>query len=104
MAEMQEQLKDHEDRLRTLEKAQMEMKYGFLSLENSNKDIKLMIQELNKNQSELLNKFVTCTLDNSKTDEQIKLTNNKNIWAFLFKVGAVLAPFITAGLTYVLTK
>ena len=104
MAEMQEQLKDHETRIREIERSQLEMKYNFLSLENSNKDIKLMIQELNKNQSELLNKFVTCTLDNSKTEGQIKITNNKNIWAFIFKVGAVIAPFITAGLTYVLTK
>jgi chromosome segregation ATPase len=73
-------------------------------MDSTTKDITLMLQDLNKNQSELLNKFVTCTLDNSKTDEQIKLTNNKNIWAFIFKVGAILAPFVTAGLTYIFTK
>ena len=98
MAEIQEQLKDHECRLRTLEQTQIEMKYGFLSLENSNKDIKFMIQDLNKNQSELLNKFVTCTLDGNKTDETIKLTNNKNMWSLIFKVGVIAAPFVSAGL------
>ena len=87
MAEINElciQIKDHEDLLRSLERNQLEMKYNLLSIENGQKDIKLLIVDVNKNQSELLNKFVTCTLDGNKTDETIKLTNNKNIWSLIF--------------------
>lgn len=104
MPEISEQLKDHEDRLRTIEKSQLEMKYSFLSIENSQKDLKLIMQEMNKNQSDLLTKFVNCTLDNSKTDETIKLTNNKNMWTLIFKIGVVLAPFVSAGLAVYLNK
>lgn len=84
---VQEQLKDHEDRLRSLEKTQIEMKYNFLSIEKGQSDLKLMVSEVNNNQNKLINKFVDSDLD-------IKKSNNKNIWNLIFKVWVVIAPII----------
>ncbi len=90
---VQEQLKDHEDRLRSLEKTQIEMKYNFLSIEKGQSDLKLMVSEVNNNQNKLINKFVDSDLD-------IKKSNNKNIWNLIFKVWVVIAPIITGIAVY----
>ncbi|WP_010249238.1 hypothetical protein [Acetivibrio cellulolyticus] len=90
---VQEQLKDHEDRLRSLEKTQIEMKYNLLSIEKGQSDLKLMVSEVNNNQNKLINKFIDSDLD-------IKKSNNKNIWSLIFKIWVVIAPIITGIAVY----
>lgn len=90
---LNEQLKDHNSRIRRLEEANMEMKYNLLSIENGQKDIKLLINELNKNQNDLINKFVDAKLN---TDAN----NNKNIWNLIWKVGAILSPIAVGIFAY----
>jgi septal ring factor EnvC (AmiA/AmiB activator) len=88
-----EQLKDHETRIREIEKNSIEVKYNLLSLENGLKDIKIMVNEI-------LNKLVNVTIDNSKVDTEIKKNNNQKFWEVLFKIGAILSPIITGLVVY----
>lgn len=95
-----DKLTDHEIRIRKLEDSTIEMKYNFISLESSNKDIKLMINDVIKGQNDLLNKFVNSTLNNAKVDSTIKKNNNDKLWSILFKVWAISAPIITGLAIY----
>jgi hypothetical protein len=87
---MKGQVDDHECRIRTLEKNQTEMKYNLLNIEKSQSDLKLLVTESNMGVNKILEKFVDCNIGIAKN-------NNQNIWNFLFKVWAVVAP-IAAGI------
>lgn len=82
---LQEQLKDHEYRLRTLEKNYTEQKVNLINIEKGQSDLKLMITENNKQVFDMLNKIINA-------DIQTKKTNQKNIWDLIYKIWVVVAP------------
>jgi hypothetical protein len=90
-----QQLTDHEMRLRKLEQTTTEMKYELANIKNELKDLKLLMMDFNKNQTELLNKFVNNTLD-------IKSNNNGRLWDYIFKVSVGIGVVINGIVTFYL--
>jgi len=90
---MQDTLRDHETRLRTVEQNQVEMKYDLINIKTSQTDLKVMVSEVNQNSNKILNKFVDSELS-------CKTTNQKNVWSLIFKIWAIFAPVITAVSAY----
>jgi len=87
----QDLFKDFEMRLRQLETDRTELKIYILSLDNNVKDLKILMNETNKTQSDIISKIVENRLE-------IDTTNTNNIWSLAFKIGAVFAPFLSAAL------
>lgn len=85
--DVQQQLDDHEIRIRALEKNYSETKFSLINVEKSQSDLKLLVTESNARLDKLLNKFVD-------SDIQAKKTTQKNIWSLVFKIWIVIAPAV----------
>jgi hypothetical protein len=94
--EINEQLEDHEKRIKSLEQTSIEMKCSLLTIGNDQKDMKIMLMDL-------LNRLVNCTLDVTKVnieekraENEIKQLNYTEIWKLIKKIWTWAAPFIGA--------
>ncbi|MCT8978859.1 hypothetical protein N4T77_19975 [Clostridium sp. CX1] len=96
-----ETLQDHEKRIRRLEESDIEQRMQLASIEKSQAEIKLMINENSKEQQKTLNEFtekiVTTFTSNitedNKTKNKIKFYNTKEFWA-------ITAAVVTAVVAY----
>lgn len=85
--ELQEQLKDHEHRIRRLEESDIEQKIKLTNIEKSQAEIKLMINEGN-------NKLLQTLIDNNSMKNNIKITDRKELWGIAaLVIGAICAYF-----------
>lgn len=84
MENIQERVKDHEERIRRLEESDIEQKIKLTNIEKSQAEIKLMINEGN-------NKLLQTLIDNNTTRNESKLLDRKEIWGIVaLVVGALL--------------
>lgn len=80
-----EKLQDHEGRIRKLEESDIKQQIQLANIEKSQAEIKLMINEGN-------DKLLSALISNNTTNNSIKLTDRKEIWAIIsLIIGGVLA-------------
>ena len=92
-------LQDHECRLRKLEESDVRQQIQLSNIEKSQSEIKLMINDSNKEQQNTLREFTEKILttftsnltNNNKTNNAIKFLNRKELWAV---VGILVGAFI----------
>lgn len=104
MENIQEQVKDHELRLRRLEESDVQQRLQLANIEKSQSDIKCILNEQGKEQlkqaerqQEVFNNFTKEILqvftNKEKTTNEIKVKDRKEIWG-------IVALLIGALLTY----
>lgn len=92
----QNTLKDHEERLRIIEKDTTELKYKLTDIQKSQSDIKLMINENQNSFTDKLTDTITQLLSQTvSTDNQIKLTDRKEFWGMLTALVGIGSAVIT---------
>lgn len=89
-------MKEIEVRIKELENNTRDLKYNIQALDSSVKDIKLILHDSNKSQTDLLNKLIDSTLN-------IKTNNNKNSWTFATKILAGIGILGNIVFTYYFT-
>jgi hypothetical protein len=95
---MQVQLQDHENRLRKLEESDIRQQIQLANIEKGNAEIKVMINESNKDFRSDLKENQTVLLeiikDNNNTNKTIKLNNNKQTWTTIASILALIGTII----------
>lgn len=93
----QQMLQDHEDRIRELERSDMQQRIQLTNIEKSQSEIKAMISETTKEQQKTLNEFTLELLstftDKNKQEDNLKFYNTKQFWA-------IAASIITAVIAF----
>lgn len=98
-----EMLKDHEGRIRKLEDSDIKQQIQLANIEKGNAEIKLMINDITREQRNTLNDFTAKMLstltqsvkEDNKTKNKVKFYNTKQFWAVLLALVGILSSVIT---------
>lgn len=98
-------LQDHEVRIRKLEESDIKQQIQSANIEKSQAEIKLLINEISKEQRNTLNDFTDKILtsftynicEDNKTKNKVKFYRTKQFWALISSIA-------TAVITYFITK
>ena len=94
---IQEQVDDHETRLRHVEKINVENKFQLLNIEKTQQELKCTLLEVNKEQSDSLKIYMNNMTDlvkqNISNKQDIRLVDRKEFWG-------VIALIIGSVVTY----
>lgn len=97
-----EMLQDHECRLKKLEESDVRQQVQLANIEKSQSEIKLMINDSNKEQQNTLHEFTEKILttftnnltNDNKTNNKIKFYNRKELWAVVGIIGGALIAYL----------
>lgn len=100
-------LKDHETRIRKLEDSDIKQQIQLANIEKGNAEIKLMINDITREQritlndftSKMLNTFTQNIKEDNKTKNKVKFYNTKQFWIALGTVLSILSSIITYFVT-----
>lgn len=101
--EDKEILKDHETRIRKLEDSDIKQQIQLANIEKGNAEIKLMINDITKEQRITLNDFTAKMLttftknisNDNKTKNKIKFYNTKQFWIAITTLIGIVSSVIT---------
>lgn len=96
--EIKDQVNDHEQRLRKLEKNDLKQQIQLANIEKSQSEIKCLINENTREQQKTLNDFASKVLEafttEKKSDKEEKFYTTKQFWAIISATIAAVVAFL----------
>ena len=96
--DLQNQVNDHEQRLRKLEESDLKQQIQLANIEKSQAEIKCLINENTREQQKTLNDFASKVLEafttEKKSDKEEKFYTTKQFWAIISATIAAVVAFL----------